>query len=265
MTAVALGRAGAAAIAFGAGLAIGSFLNVVIYRSPRGLSVVRPGSFCPRCDAPIRGYDNVPVVSWVLLRGRCRHCRAPISVRYPAVELLTGLVFGLVAAVVGVHWAVLGLCALLATILVLAVVEVDRKGPPAIVAYIGTVLGVALIIAAAILDRRWWRLGGTLIGLAVASAACALAARTKGGAPRLSGAPVALLPAGALVGWLGLVGAGIGAGVMLGGWLLERSAPHGPPGPDDHSRARVGSVLIVGSGVVAAMVGAWATGGVAGG
>jgi leader peptidase (prepilin peptidase)/N-methyltransferase len=75
------------------GTIFGSFLNVCIYRLPRGLSVVRPGSACPSCGAAIRWYDNLPLVSWVLLRGRCRACKARISSRYVAVELLTGLLF----------------------------------------------------------------------------------------------------------------------------------------------------------------------------
>jgi leader peptidase (prepilin peptidase)/N-methyltransferase len=75
------------------GLAFGSFLNVCIYRMPRDLSVVSPGSACPKCGHGIRAYDNVPVLSWLLLGGRCRDCRAPISPRYIAVELLTGVLF----------------------------------------------------------------------------------------------------------------------------------------------------------------------------
>jgi leader peptidase (prepilin peptidase)/N-methyltransferase len=80
-----------AAWAFAAGAAVGSFLNVVIARLPRGESIVHPRSRCPGCKAPIAWQDNVPVLSWLLLRGRCRACRAPISWRYPLVELLGGL------------------------------------------------------------------------------------------------------------------------------------------------------------------------------
>ena len=75
------------------GLVAGSFLNVVIHRLPRGESVAFPGSHCPACGAPIRPYDNVPVLSWLFLRGRCRVCRAPISVRYPVVELTNALLW----------------------------------------------------------------------------------------------------------------------------------------------------------------------------
>ena len=75
------------------GLCVGSFLNVVIARVPEGRSVVSPRSACPRCGAEIEWYDNVPLVSYALLRARCRRCGEPISIRYPIVELLTGLLF----------------------------------------------------------------------------------------------------------------------------------------------------------------------------
>ena len=77
------------------GALIGSFLNVVIHRVPREESIAFPASHCPSCGTAIRPYDNIPVVSWAVLRGRCRSCRAPISARYPAVELLTAVLFGL--------------------------------------------------------------------------------------------------------------------------------------------------------------------------
>ena len=79
------------------GLCIGSFLNVVIYRLPIGQSLVSPGSRCPKCGYALRWYDNVPVVSWTMLGGRCRQCRVPISAQYPIVEIITALLFLLVA------------------------------------------------------------------------------------------------------------------------------------------------------------------------
>lgn len=79
-----------------AGLLVGSFLNVVAWRLPRGESVVRPGSRCPGCGEPVRPYDNVPVLSWLALRGRCRHCGEPIGARYPLIELATGLLWAAV-------------------------------------------------------------------------------------------------------------------------------------------------------------------------
>jgi leader peptidase (prepilin peptidase)/N-methyltransferase len=82
-----------ASAAFVLGLAFGSFLNVCIYRMPLGISVVMPRSACPKCKQPIALYDNIPVLSWLILRGRCRHCKAHISPRYLMIELLTGLLF----------------------------------------------------------------------------------------------------------------------------------------------------------------------------
>ncbi|MCS7236921.1 MAG: prepilin peptidase [Thermoguttaceae bacterium] len=84
---------------FALGAVIGSFLNVVIYRLPRGRSIIYPPSHCPSCDQPIAWYDNIPIVSWFLLRGKCRHCRQPISVRYPLIEATTAVL------VTAVFWA----------------------------------------------------------------------------------------------------------------------------------------------------------------
>ncbi len=83
------------------GLLIGSFLNVVAWRLPRGESLVTPGSHCPGCGVAVKAYDNVPVLSWLLLRGRCRACREPISARYPLVEAVTALLY---AGVVALYW-----------------------------------------------------------------------------------------------------------------------------------------------------------------
>jgi leader peptidase (prepilin peptidase)/N-methyltransferase len=98
MTALAPLVAPAIAVIGVLGAAIGSFLNVVIYRVPHGISVVSPPSACPSCHTSIRRRDNVPVLSWLILRGRCRDCAAPISVRYPVVEALTAVLFVSVAA-----------------------------------------------------------------------------------------------------------------------------------------------------------------------
>jgi leader peptidase (prepilin peptidase)/N-methyltransferase len=101
-----------AATIFVFGLALGSFLNVCIYRLPRGLSIVLPSSKCPQCNTPIKFYDNVPVFGWLLLRGRCRACRAPISPRYILVELLTASLFLACYAKLGLTLAALKCCVL---------------------------------------------------------------------------------------------------------------------------------------------------------
>src|SRR5919107_5408759 len=91
------------AIAAPFGLLIGSFLNVVAYRLPRGESLVKPRSRCTSCGEEVRPYDNVPVLSWLFLRGRCRHCGEGISARYPAVELVTAITFAAIAVTRGLN------------------------------------------------------------------------------------------------------------------------------------------------------------------
>jgi leader peptidase (prepilin peptidase)/N-methyltransferase len=109
------------------GLVIGSFLNVCIYRLPRDLSVVRPRSACPRCGTPIAAYDNIPVVSWLMLQGRCRHCRAGISWRYPAVELLTGVLFFLGVLSLGPTLAAFKFCVFAAIQVVLIATDLSER------------------------------------------------------------------------------------------------------------------------------------------
>jgi leader peptidase (prepilin peptidase)/N-methyltransferase len=107
------------------GLLIGSFLNVVAYRLPRGESLVKPRSRCTSCDTEVRPLDNVPVLSWLVLRGRCRHCSAQISPRYPVIELLTALVFGAVVLARGVHLELL--LALPFAAMLIAVADIDQE------------------------------------------------------------------------------------------------------------------------------------------
>ena len=113
------------------GGAIGSFLNVVVYRLPLGISLIRPPSHCPACKQPIRRFDNVPVFGWIMLRGRCRNCRSPISIRYPLVEAVTAAMFG-VLAVVENPLSVAYPCqlVLLCTVLCAALIAIDNKRPP---------------------------------------------------------------------------------------------------------------------------------------
>lgn len=112
------------------GLLFGSFANVVIWRVPRGESVVRPGSHCPRCDAPIAWYDNIPVVSWLVLRGRCRLCSEPISARYPLVEAASGALFLLAALVWGPSVRALFGAALFWLLLTLSLIDVEHMRLP---------------------------------------------------------------------------------------------------------------------------------------
>ena len=109
------------------GLAFGSFLNVVIYRLPRGFSVVSPRSACPGCATPIAAYDNIPVFSWLWLRGRCRKCNTSISPRYLMVELLTGLIFLAMFLEFGVSWATLKFTIFAFLLLGLIFIDAEHK------------------------------------------------------------------------------------------------------------------------------------------
>jgi leader peptidase (prepilin peptidase)/N-methyltransferase len=138
-----------------AGLAIGSFLNVVIWRVPRGESVISPPSHCPKCDAQIRGWDNIPVLSWLILRGRCRDCRAPISARYPGVELLTGVLFGVVTLVLGLTWELPAYLFLTAVSIALAFIDLDTKRLPNVLTLPSVPIFAGLLLLPAIADGLW--------------------------------------------------------------------------------------------------------------
>jgi leader peptidase (prepilin peptidase) / N-methyltransferase len=112
------------------GLLIGSFLNVVVHRVPQGRSVVAPRSSCPACMAPVRWHDDVPVASWLLLRGRCRDCAAPISARYPLVEVATAAGFAAMALRFGTDPALPAYLYLTAVGLALALIDLDHKRLP---------------------------------------------------------------------------------------------------------------------------------------
>ncbi|MDQ3936133.1 MAG: prepilin peptidase [Actinomycetota bacterium] len=109
------------------GLMIGSFLNVVAYRVPRGESLVKPGSHCTTCGEHVRPYDNIPIVSWLLLRGRCRGCGEKISARYPAVELITALVFAAVVLVNGFDTDLLLELPFAAMLVVVAGIDLEHR------------------------------------------------------------------------------------------------------------------------------------------
>ncbi len=126
------------------GLIIGSFLNVCILRIPRRESVVLPASHCPACGKPIQPYDNIPVVSWLLLRGRCRKCKARISALYPAVELLTGLLFVACYAAFGPSLETLKWIVFAALMVVLTITDARERILPDVVNFTGLGLGLAL-------------------------------------------------------------------------------------------------------------------------
>jgi leader peptidase (prepilin peptidase)/N-methyltransferase len=170
------------------GMIIGSFLNVVAWRVPRGESIVAPPSACPGCSHPIRARDNVPVLSWLLLRGRCRDCRVPISPHYPVIELLTGAAFVVIAlwgaptlvraagldastpspqpaALVG---AAIQLCAFLylaALTVVLSDIDISIRRLPNAIVLPAYVVGAASLALAALLQSEPERLAVAAIGM----------------------------------------------------------------------------------------------------
>lgn len=127
-----------------AGLLIGSFLNVCIYRLPRDLSVVAPRSFCPQCDRGITWYDNVPLLSYVLLRGRCRYCHARIPWRYPLVELATAACFFASVKILGVNGFAVKYCVFAAIIITLIFSDLEERILPDEFTIGGTVLGLVI-------------------------------------------------------------------------------------------------------------------------
>ena len=222
------------------GLLVGSFLNVVIHRVPAGLSLVSPGSACPSCAHPVRAYDNVPVLSWLVLRGRCRDCAAPIAVRYPLVELATGLLFAVVAwRFGGTPYAAAGLVVAAAGV-ALFMIDLDHRRLPFAITG-ATAVGAVIALGIDVL-----RHGAGPVPVALAAAAAWLAVYggiwlvTAGRGMGLG--DVALAPVlGLVLGWLGwgpaLVGLGAGflVGAVVGVALLATGAagarsrvPHGP-------------------------------------
>ncbi len=129
------------------GAIVGSFLNVVSYRLPRHESLISPASHCPKCGTPVKPYDNIPVLSWLLLRGRCRSCAAPISARYPLVEALTA---ALCVGVVLVHPSASGIALSVTLILLVvpaALIDLEHRIIPNQLTLLGAVLALVLGLA----------------------------------------------------------------------------------------------------------------------
>ena len=143
------------ALTFVFGLLVGSFLNVVIYRVPRGESIVKPRSRCPHCGTEIRAFDNIPVLSWLILRGRCRDCHGPISIRYPAVELATGTIFLVMALRFGATWELPAYLYLAAIGVALSMIDFDVKRLPDVIVLPSYVVVGVLLLLPAVADSAW--------------------------------------------------------------------------------------------------------------
>jgi len=205
----------ATVIVFVFGTILGSFLNVVIYRLPRGESLVRPRSRCPNCGTPISAWDNIPIVSFLLLRGRCRSCGAPIAWRYPFVELAAGLLV-LAAWLRGGTWLEVATAAfLLLSLLAVFFIDLTHHIVPNAITYPGIVLG--LIVAAA--QGRF--LDGILAAVGAGAFFLLVAIVSRGG---MGGGDVKLAAMmGAFLGWPSIVVAMLIAftsGAVVGVFLI---------------------------------------------
>ncbi|MCC7178589.1 MAG: prepilin peptidase [Acidobacteria bacterium] len=129
------------------GLAIGSFLNVVIYRVPLGQSLASPPSTCPSCRTRLRWIDNIPVLSWMVLRGKCHHCRAPISIQYPLVELVTGVLFVLVTWLTPVGPLLAARLTLVLILIVLFGIDLHHQILPNVITLPGIAIGFLFSLA----------------------------------------------------------------------------------------------------------------------
>lgn len=199
------------------GLAIGSFLNVVIYRVPRGESLVRPGSHCPSCGDAVRSRHNVPVLGWLALRGRCHSCAAPISVRYPLVEAGTALLFVAITARFGWTSELPAYLYLAAIAVALAMIDLDVKRLPDAIVLPSYLVGLVLL-APTVLTAGWGQALRALAAMAVLYLFYFGLAHVYRGGMGFGDVKLAGL-LGLYLGWLGwdavLVGAF--AGFLLGG------------------------------------------------
>jgi len=222
------------------GLVIGSFLNVVIHRVPRGESIVSPRSRCPGCGTELAWYDNVPLLSWLVLRGRCRTCGKPISVRYPIVELLTAVVFGLIGWRFGGSWELPAYLYLGAIGVALGAIDLDTRRLPDRIVLPSYGVAAALLGLASLLEHDWSASLRAVVGGAVMYAFYFLLAVIRPGGMgfgdvKLSGVIglyLGWLSWGALLigGFAGFVIGGLsGIGLIIAGRAGRKSMiPYGP-------------------------------------
>jgi leader peptidase (prepilin peptidase)/N-methyltransferase len=147
------------------GLVIGSFLNVVIYRVPREQSILFPGSHCTTCNAPVKARHNVPVVGWLLLRGKCATCKAPVSIRYPLVEGGTAVLFAAITMRFGLSAQLPAYLYLAAVGVTLAMIDFDVRRLPDSIVLPSYVISVLLLMPAGAVTGEWWVAARALLGM----------------------------------------------------------------------------------------------------
>ncbi len=200
------------------GLAVGSFLNVVIHRVPRDESLLRPGSHCPLCQAAIRPRHNVPVLSWLALRGRCAGCRTRISARYPLVEAATAALFVAITLRFGPNPELPAYLYLGAVSLALALIDLDVRRLPNRIVLPSYVVGAVLLALPAALGPDWAAAGRALLAMAALFALFLAIAISYRGGMGLGDVKLAGV-LGLYLGWLGWSSVLVGAfsGFLLGG------------------------------------------------
>jgi leader peptidase (prepilin peptidase)/N-methyltransferase len=237
----------ASIIVFALGTAIGSFLNVVVYRLPAGLSLLRPPSRCPKCLNQLKPYDNVPVFGWLWLKGKCRFCKTNISPRYPVVETVTGILFLIVFWVFRFSAFTIGYWAFCSWLLALSLIDWDTMTLPGPLTKSGLVLGLIFQMGIGFLTEGSWSgvvkqlifgIGGAVLGLWLFDSISILGSLVYG--KPVMGAGDAKLAAmmGAWLGWKYLlvaaflacfVGALVGGGaILLSRHQMGQKMPFGP-------------------------------------
>jgi leader peptidase (prepilin peptidase)/N-methyltransferase len=235
------------ALVFWFGAAVGSFLNVVIYRVPAGRSLLHPPSRCPQCNTRLKPYDNVPVLGWLWLKGRCRYCRMAISPRYPLVEAFTGVLFLATFWLFGLSWATAGHWLLLSWLVALALIDLDTLTLPNSLTQSGLVLGLGVQFALPLLQGEPWPspihglmggILGTVLGIWLFDAITLFASAAMGQTAMGGGDAKLAAMLGAWLGWQGVLLSGFLAcvvGATFGGGaialkLISRRQPM-PFGP----------------------------------
>lgn len=195
--------------AFIIGLVVGSFLNVCIYRLPRKESIAFPASHCPMCNVPLRFYDNIPVLSYLFLGGKCRYCKTPISFQYPLVELLTASLFVFTMVRFGLNWSALFYAFYLAALVIVIFIDAEHMIIPDKVTFPGMAVGV-LASVFSLIPLSW---NQSIIGLLVGGGFLYLAAvLSKGG---MGGGDIKLAAVmGSFMGWQKAF-----LGILLGSFL----------------------------------------------
>ncbi|MEH2058998.1 MAG: A24 family peptidase [Nostoc sp.] len=223
----------ASVMVFALGASIGSFLNVIVYRLPAGLSILWPPSRCPKCLNQLKAYDNVPVFGWISLRGRCRYCKSKISVRYPVVEGLTGIIFLLIFLVFQVSILTIGYWAFCSWLLALSLIDLDTMTLPNVLTQSGLVVGILFQMvvgflpdasSVALVNYLMMAIVGAVLGLWLFDAIALLGSIAFGKAAMGAGDAKLAAMMGAWLGWKYLLlasfiacalGALIGSGVIM--------------------------------------------------